>query len=94
MAAGFFLLAENDRKKKKIKQEIKNLELAHKYAFKNNININQKSRNYWLNTIPRTYNKIHFEFEKKIPDNIKNFEPIFIIGLPRSGSTILEAILS
>ncbi|WP_415320807.1 sulfotransferase [Candidatus Pelagibacter sp. Uisw_092] len=35
-----------------------------------------------------------FEFKEKISDNIKTLEPIFIVGLPRSGSTIVEAILS
>ena len=94
MAAGFFLLAERNRRKKNIEDEIKNLELAHKYAFKDKINIKQQSRNYWLNIMPKNYKTINFQFEKEIPDNIKNLEPIFIVGLPRSGSTIIEAILS
>ena len=94
MAAGFFLLAENNRKKKNIKAEIKNLELAHKYTFKDKININQQSRDYWLNIIPKNYKTINFQSEEEIPKNIKELEPIFIIGLPRSGSTILGAILS
>jgi hypothetical protein len=94
MAAGFFLLAESNRKKKKIKDEIKNLELAHKYAFQDKININQQSRNYWLNIIAKNYKTIEPQFEDKIPNNLKNLEPIFIVGLPRSGSTVLEAILS
>ena len=109
MAAGFFLLAENNRRKKNIKEEIKNLELAHKYALKDKININQQSRNYWLDVIPKNYNILNFiiqnekfffsykesnKFETGISDNLKNLEPIFIIGLPRSGSTVVEAILS
>ncbi|MDB9738793.1 sulfotransferase [Candidatus Pelagibacter sp.] len=94
MAAGFFLLAENDRKKKNIEKEIKNLDIAHKYSFKDKISSNQKSRNYWLNIVPKIYNKFDFALEEKIPPTIKNFNPIFVVGLPRSGSTILEAILS
>ena len=94
MAAGFFLLEESNRKKKKIKDEIKNLELAHKYAFQDKISINQQSRNYWLNIIAKNYKMIEPQFEDKIPNNLKNLEPIFIVGLPRSGSTVLEAILS
>ena len=39
MAAGFFLLAEHNRRKKNLKEEIKNLELAHKYAFTDKANI-------------------------------------------------------
>ena len=109
MAAGFFLLAEHSRRKKNIKEEIKNLELAHKYAFKDKINIKQQSRNYWLDVMPKNYNTLNFilqheknflsnkesnKFENEINDNLKNLEPIFIIGLPRSGSTVVEAILS
>ena len=94
MAAGFFLLAECNRRKKNIEKEIKNLEQAHKYTFKDKININQQSRNYWLNIISKNYKTINFQSEKGITDNLKNLEPIFIIGLPRSGSTVVEAILS
>ena len=109
MAAGFFILAESNRRKKNIKEEIRNLELAHKYAFKDKINIKQQSRNYWLDVIPKNYNTLNFilqheknflsykesnKFENEISGNLKNLEPIFIIGLPRSGSTVVEAILS
>ena len=94
MAAGFFMLAENNRKQKKIREEIKNLELAHKYAFEDKINIKQQSKNYWLNIIPKNYKNINFQSEEEIPKEIKELEPIFIIGLPRSGSTVIEAILS
>ena len=94
MAAGFFILAERNRKKKNIHEEIKNLELGHKYAFEDKINIKQQSKNYWLNIIPKNYKTINFQSEKEIPKNLKKLEPIFIIGLPRSGSTVIEAILS
>ena len=93
MSAGFFLLAEHNKRKKNIDEEIKNLKLAHKYAFEDKININQQSKNYWLNIIPKNYKNINFQFEKDINENLKNLEPIFIVGLPRSGSTVVEAIL-
>ena len=70
------------------------MELAHKYAFKDKIDIKKQSRNYWLDVVPKNYNTMNLLFEKEITDNLKNLEPIFIIGLPRSGSTVLEAILS
>ena len=68
--------------------------MAHKYAFEDKININQQSKNYWLKIIPKNYKNINFQFEKDINENLKNLEPIFIVGLPRSGSTVVEAILS
>ena len=70
------------------------MDLAHKYAFKDKANIKQQSRNYWLDIMPKNYSTLNFQFEKEITDNLKNLEPIFIIGLPRSGSTVVEAILS
>ena len=94
MSAGFFLLAEHNKRKKNIDEEIKSLKLAHKYAFEDKININQQSKNYWLKIIPKNYKNINFQFEKDINENLKNLEPIFIVGLPRSGSTVVEAILS
>ena len=94
MSAGFFLLAEHNKRKKNTDEEIKNLKLAHKYAFEDKININQQSKNYWLKIIPKNYKNINFQFEKDINENLKNLEPIFIVGLPRSGSTVVEAILS
>ncbi|MDB2693368.1 sulfotransferase [Candidatus Pelagibacter bacterium] len=94
MAAGFFLLAEDNKRKKNIEEEIKSLKLAHKYAFEDKINTNQQSKNYWFNIIPKNYKNINFQFEKDINENLKNLEPIFIVGLPRSGSTVVEAILS
>ena len=68
--------------------------MAHKYAFEDKINTNQQSKNYWFNIIPKNYKNINFQFEKDINENLKNLEPIFIVGLPRSGSTVVEAILS
>jgi len=94
MSAGFFLLAEHNKRKKNIEEEIKSLKLAHKYAFEDKINTNQQSKNYWFNIIPKNYKNINFQFEKDINENLKNLEPIFIVGLPRSGSTVVEAILS
>ena len=59
------------------------MELAHEYAFKDKVNIKQQSRNYWLDVMPKNYNILNFQFEEEITDNLKNLEPIFIIGLPR-----------
>ncbi len=93
MGYGFFLLAEYERKKKSYLKEIEYLEKAHEYTFNENINKNRRTLNYWQNIIPLKYNKFNFVNENNKLKLI-DFKPIFIVGLPRSGSTIVEAILS
>ena len=93
MAYGFFLLAEYERKDNSYVKEIEYLKKAHEYTFGEKLKKNEHTLNYWQNIIPNQYNK--FSFINKIKKNeLSNLEPIFIIGLPRSGSTIVEAILS
>ena len=89
----FFLLAENERKKKSFNKEIDYLKKAHQSLFDADLNKNNQSLNYWINIIPNKYDKFTFKNENKINDLAKLY-PILIIGLPRSGSTIVEAILS
>ena len=94
MASGYFLLAENQKQKNNIDKEVKNLEIAHKYTFQHKLNYNNQLLNYWINIVPKKYNNFSFINEDKIKNELANLEPIFIIGLPRSGSTIVESILS
>jgi len=70
------------------------LEIAHKYTFEANLNTNKQAVHYWMNVMPIKYDKINFSFTKKTNFEINDLIPIFIIGLPRSGSTITESILS
>ena len=89
----FFLLAEYKRKKKFFKKEINYLEKAHQNLFDAELIKNNQSLNYWINIISTKYDKFNFINENKNNELI-NLSPIFIIGLPRSGSTMVEAILS
>jgi len=57
-----------------------------------NEKINKQALNYWLNIIPKKYDKFSFSFNKNYEQ--ENFYPIFIVGLPRSGSTLMENIIS
>ena len=93
MGYGFFLLAEYERKKKSYIKEIEYLKKAHKYTFNEKINKNKRTLNYWQNIIPLKYNKLNFVNENNQSELI-DYKPIFIVGLPRSGSTMVEAILS
>jgi tetratricopeptide (TPR) repeat protein len=93
MGYGFFLLAEYERRKKSFIKEIEYLKKAHKYTFNEKINKNKRTLNYWQNIIPLKYNKLNFVNENNQSELI-DYKPIFIVGLPRSGSTMVEAILS
>ena len=93
LSYGYFLLAENERKKKNFKLEIEYLKKANLYSFKSTSKSNSLTLNYWKNIITKKYNS--FEFKNEIyKSELENFRPIFIIGLPRSGSTITEVLLS
>ena len=93
MSFGFFLLAEYERKQNFFIKEIEYLEKAHQYIFNEKLNKNNQTLNYWHNIIPKKFDKFKFINENQ-KNELINLKPIFIIGLPRSGSTMVEAILS
>ena len=55
---------------------------------------NLQSNFYYENIITKKIKNIKFNNIKKIKKNLKKLKPIFIIGLPRSGSTLVETLLS
>lgn len=93
-ASGYFLLAEYENKKKNIKNEISFLKKANDYSFKSKEKVNKQALNYWLKIIPKKFYKFKFIHVGKYQNIIKKFYPIFIVGLPRSGSTLMEKIIS
>ena len=94
IASGYFLLADNESKKKKIKNEIFFLQKANNFSFRSREKTNQQALNYWLNIIPKKFDNFTFTKNPKNSEVTKNFNPIFIVGLPRSGSTLTETIIS
>ncbi len=55
-------------------------------------NANKRSYEYWLKIIPNYFNK--FIYNRSNERIFKQMCPIFIIGLPRSGSTLIESLIS
>ncbi|MDB2617304.1 tetratricopeptide repeat protein, partial [Candidatus Pelagibacter bacterium] len=81
-------------KTKNIENEIKYLGLAHKYQFDSNIEYNKRSTEYHTQLLKIHHDKINFLDKDKKFNYLKDIQPIFIIGLPRSGSTLIESLLS
>ena len=94
IAYGHFILAKNHRKKNEIYKEIKELSEGHKIFF-NSDPMNKFAVKYWLDTVPAMINK-KFSFKDTEQNKIKfsNIHPIFIFGIPRSGTTLVETIIT
>ena len=89
-----FIFSKLKKKEKKFKEEIKFLDLSHKLCFESNYNYNIQSNLYYKKIIKNHFNKIEYEGSIKTNINFSKFKHIFIIGLPRSGSTLVESLIS
>ena len=89
-----FLLSKKEKKNKKYKKEIEYLNDYHLKIFNSNYSYNTTSQFYYNKIINRYFDKIKFDKIDKKSVNQDEYEPIFIIGLPRSGSTLIESILT
>ena len=88
-----YLLSKIEKKRCKYESEIKYLKKSHTDIFNSKKKYNLQSNFYYQQIISKNFNKITFSNLNK-KSNFKNYFPIFIVGLPRSGSTLLETILS
>lgn len=94
LAACFFLLANVEKQKKNFTEEINLLKKANSFSFKSNENKNVKLNKYWLKGISKKVHRFEYVEDEKYLIDTKNIYPIFIIGLPRCGSTLIESIIS
>ena len=89
-----FLLSKKEKQEKNFDKEIYFLKNSHQFCFDFSKKYNLESQKYYFKIINKLYNQPNYiNFEKK--DNyLNNISPIFIVGLPRSGSTLVESILT
>ena len=93
LAISKFLLSKFEITKNNLKEELKLLDDAHKTIFNSNLQYNKQSDFYYKNIMQKYHNKIEFlNLDNSV--NQKYTKPIFIIGLPRTGSTLIETIIS
>ena len=91
LAFGNFLLARHASKEKNYRKEIDYLVKGHKYYFEFKKTQFTRQLNYFLNALPSISKSNNFNTSNIINEQIK---PIFIIGVPRCGSTLLEKIIA
>ena len=89
-----FLLSKQAKIKGDYKLELDYLNKHHIQCFRSNNNYNLQGLFYYSKIISKHYNKIKFENLKSKDLNKNDIFPIFIVGLPRSGSTLIESILT
>ena len=94
IASCYFMLAENEKRNRNFKKEINLLDKANEHSFKKNLAKNKQANEYWFEIMPIVFNKIQYAKEKTNLIDTKLTHPIFIIGLPRCGSTLIESIIS
>ena len=92
---GSFLLAKYEFNEKKYEKEFNYLLEGHRYYFDI---VNKKYKDdveYWLNKLPETKELFDFNKSNVVINEIKDkIKPIFIVGVPRCGSTLVEKIIT
>ena len=89
-----FILSKLKKKENKLNEELELLKLAHQQCFDAHSNYNNQSEFYYNEIITKHYNKIKFEDDTNKIKLFDKSKPIFIVGLPRSGSTLIESLIT
>ena len=90
IAYGNFLLAKYEYKKKNLKKELEYLLIGHKNYYEEKKVFFEGAINYWLKYLPN----IKELTELDAPEIKSKINPIFIIGVPRCGSTVVEKVIA
>ena len=88
-----FIFSRSEKNNKDIVKEIYYLKKAHEYWFNFKKKYNLKSLTFYEKFLINNFNKKNFTYKINNSSLINNNQHIFIIGLPRSGSTLVEALL-
>ena len=94
IAYGNFLLSRYELKAKNYKKEFNHLLKGHHYYFESRSKQFKTQVKYWLNVLPNTKELVNLNKSiKNIKTNNNKINPIFIIGVPRCGSTLVEKVI-
>ena len=86
-----FIFSKIEKENNNIDKELSFLNEYHKNSFESNLAYNSQSQYYYEKLLVKINRKINFLNKN---NNYKKIKPIFIVGLPRSGSTLIESLLS
>ena len=89
-----FLISKKEKSEGNIDKELIFLNNAHNLCFDFKKEYNLQSQKYYSQVILEHYNQTNFMNNDKNAHLFDDISPIFIIGLPRSGSTLIEAIIT
>ncbi len=89
-----FIFSKIEKKKKNLKKEIDFLKISHRQCYESNVNFNNQSDFYYKKIISNQFDNIKFEGDFERIDEFNNEKHLFIIGLPRSGSSLVETLIS
>ena len=89
-----FIFSKIEKKKKNLKNEIDYLKISHRQCYESNVNFNNQSDFYYKKIISNQFDNIKFEDDFERIDEFNNEKHLFIIGLPRSGSSLVETLIS
>ena len=89
-----FIFSKYEKMKNEIDKEISYLKVAHKNCYDANLLYNEQSDFYYKKIISKNFNRIIFDEKFEVIPEFNNSNHIFIIGLPRSGSSLVETIIA
>ena len=91
LAYGNFLLSKYELKNRNYENEFNYLIKGHQYYFQSQGKAFAEGVNYCLNELPKIKELINLKSNSKKDYKIK---PIFIVGVPRCGSTLVEKVIA
>ena len=95
IAYGNFLLSRYELKDKNYKKEFNYLLEGHYNYFESQGKQFKKQVKYWLSVLPNIKKLANLNnTNKRIKKNTTKMNPIFIIGVPRCGSTLVEKVIA
>jgi len=92
IAYGNFLLARYEQQRKNFEKEFDFLLKGHSYYYKWGKKKYEQGVKYWFNTISK--NQELMDLGKSHNIGNEQIKPIFIVGVPRCGSTLIEKVIA
>ena len=91
LAYGNLLLSKFEQQAGHYEKEFNYLLKGHNYFFQSKKGKFEAELKYWFNILPRIEEIVNLE---KSSENNSRIKPIFIVGLPRCGSTLIEKVIT